>query len=518
MGRRLLLACAVVFVAGAAAPAALACHPTLAGFEKSEQRLTMDDGASIATTLYVPREALGGCDHRPVPTPAIVMFHGLGGSRRDMNLIAESSFANQGYVVLTFDTRGHGESTGLWSLVGPRELADFRTLIDWLGSRPVVDAAHVGAWGISLGGGAVWRSVAEGLPLAAVETVETWTDLESALLPQGLSKSGLAFGFLNLVPADRQAPEIHALRDDALNSTNLPALRAFAASRSTRSALSSIRTPAFVFQGRRDFAFGLDQGLETYRRLAGPKRLYVGAFGHVPSTFPGPDVNVVLAEGGDWFARFLKGQPNGIDTRPPVELAPDPFLEAQNRSYAGLPPTRTLTYAFRGRARTIGPLGKVVRAVGPTRGVLETFGAPVVRVQASGSFDRIVAVLTATRPNGTELVVSAGGAKVALTGQTHAVAIRLISQVTTIPPGSRLRLTLGASSTVAGGNLLYLTGVRAGQLRVGAVTMTLPVLQTPISQPRLLPFGRIDRSFQTGRGEDPAPLNLGTASGAEEPS
>jgi len=55
--------------------------------------------------------------------------------------------------------------------------------------------------------------------------------------------------------------------------------------------------------------------------------------------------------------------------------------------------------------------------------------------------------------------------------------------VTTIPPGSRLRLTLGASSTVAGGNLLYVTGVRSGRLRVGAVTMTMPVLRTPISLP-----------------------------------
>ena len=483
MGRRLLVACAVALLAVLGAPAALACHPTIAGFAKSEHRVPMDDGAVLAATLYVPNEALGGCDHRPVPTPAIVMFHGLGGKRADMNLIAESSFANQGYVVLTFDTRGHGESTGLWSLVGPREIADFRALLAWLTARPDVDGAHVGAWGISLGGGAVWRSVVEGLPFAAVETVETWTDLASAILPQDLSKSGLAFGFLNLVPAERQAPEIRAIRDDALNSTNIPTLRAFAASRSTRTALGSVRTPAFVFQGRRDFAFGLDQGIETYRRLAGPKRLYIGAFGHVPSTFPGPDVNVVLAEGSDWFARFLKNQPNGIDTRPPVELAPDPFLEAQNRSYAGLPPTRTVRYTFAGRAATIGALGRVVRSVGPTRGVLETFGAPVVRVQASGSFDRIVAVLTAVRPNGSELVVSAGGAKVALTARRRPVDVRLISQVTTIPAGSRLRLTLGASSTVAGGNLLYVTGVRGGRLTVGALTMSLPVLRTSISQP-----------------------------------
>jgi fermentation-respiration switch protein FrsA (DUF1100 family) len=463
-----LVACSIALLAPAQASA----------FVKTDVTLTMDDGVAIAATLYLPDGAApaGGW-------PGIVMFHGLGGTRTDMNVLAESSFANTGYAVLTFDTRGHGQSGGLWSFVGPRETADFRALFDWLGARPDVDETHIGAWGISLGGGAVWRSLVEGIPFAAVETVETWTDLESALLPQGLSKSGLAFGFLNLVPADRQAPEIQALRGDALNSTGLPALRAFAASRSSRQALSTIRTPAFVFQGRRDFAFGLDQGLETYRRLAGPKRLYIGAFGHVPSTFPGPDLNVVLAEGGDWFARFLKNQPNGIDARPPVELAPDPFLEAQNRSYAGLPPTRTLSYSFPGAARRIGPSGRVVRSAGRTRSVIETFGAPVVRIAASGSFNRIVAVLTATRPNGSGLVVSAGGAAVRLGARQRTVPIRLISQVTTIPRGSRLSLTIGASSTVAGGNLLYLTGVRSGRLTVGRVTMTMPVLRTPVSRP-----------------------------------
>jgi predicted acyl esterase len=447
-------------------------------FSRSEVTLTMDDGVPIAATLYLPDGAppAGGW-------PAIVMFHGLGGTRGEMNTLAENSFANQGYAVLTFDTRGHGESGGLWSLVGPREVADFRALYDWLAQRPDVDRTKVGAWGISLGGGAVWRSVVEGIPFAAVETVETWTDLASALLPQSLSKSGVVFGLLNLVPEARRAPEIQALAQDAIASTNISALRAFAASRSSRQALSAVRTPAYVFQGRRDFIFGLDQGLEAYRLLAGPKRLYIGDFGHVPSTFPGPDVETVLARGGEWFARFLQGQPNGIDTRPPVELAADPLRGDAPRAYAGPPPTRILRPAFTGPRRTIAARGKVVRTARRTSGVIETFGAPVVRVTASGSFDRIVAVLTAIRSDGTQLVVSAGGAKVTLSRRPRTISIRLISQATTVPAGSRLTLTLGATSTVAGGNLLYLSGVARGTLTIGAVTMSLPVLRTPVSRP-----------------------------------
>jgi hypothetical protein len=221
-----------------------------------------------------------------------------------------------------------------------------------------------------------------------------------------------------------------------------------------------------------------DQGIETFRRLTGPKRLYIGAFGHVPSTFPGPDVNVVLAEGSDWFARFLKNQPNGIDTRPPIELAPDPFLEAQNRSYPGLPPTRSARYAFAGRPATIGPLGRVVRAVGPTRGVLETFGAPVVRARVSGSFNHLVAVLE----NGTTLV-SEGGVPLRPSAKPHTVSFRLSSDAVRLRART-LKLTLAASSTAqSAANLLYPLGVAETQrLRVGTVTVTLPVLRRPVSR------------------------------------
>ena len=103
--------------------------------------------------------------------------------------------------MLTFDARGHGESGGLVSIDGPREIADTREVFDWLAARPEIDKTRIGAWGISLGGGAVLRSLVEGVPWAAVEIVETWTDLFSALAPQNLTKSGAIFQFLSRPPA-----------------------------------------------------------------------------------------------------------------------------------------------------------------------------------------------------------------------------------------------------------------------------------------------------------------------------
>lgn len=441
-------------------------------FSKTDTPIVMDDGVALAATLYLPNGSPPAAGW-----PAIVMFHGLGGNRLSMNQLAESSFANEGYAVLTFDTRGHGQSGGLFSAVGERELRDYRALVGWLGARPDVDDSRIGAWGISLGGGAVWRSLVAGVPFAAAEVVETWTDLYSAFLPQGLSKSGAAFGFLNSVPADRTGAEVAEIRGPALSSTNLPLLRSFAAPRSSQAALGTIRTPVYVFHGRRDFVFGLDQGIAAFRRLAGPRRMYIGAFGHAPSTFPGPDIAQVLTEGSNWFARFLKGQPNGIDTRPRVTLAADPYRELGGATYAGLPPVRNVSFTFTGR-RTIGSSAFLVRSTARTRTLLETFGAPELRISATGTYPHLVAVLKAITPDGKEITVSEGGARISLSPRPRTVAIRMISQATTIPRGSRLTLRLGPTS----GDLLYITTVPTGsRITVGAVGLRLPVLRRPIS-------------------------------------
>ena len=56
-----------------------------------------------------------------------------------MNAIAEQTFANHGFVVLTVDHRGHGQSGGLFNVDGPSEIQDARDLYDWLAARSDVD-------------------------------------------------------------------------------------------------------------------------------------------------------------------------------------------------------------------------------------------------------------------------------------------------------------------------------------------------------------------------------------------
>jgi fermentation-respiration switch protein FrsA (DUF1100 family) len=435
----------------------------------------MDDGVDLAATLYEPSTA-----PPPAGYPAIVLFHALGGKRQDLEAVAQRF--DQDFAVLAFDLRGHGQSGGLVSIDGPRELADTREVFDQLSARPEIDKTRIGAWGISLGGGAVLRSLVEGVPWAAVETCETWTDLFSALAPQNLSKSGAIFQFLSSVPSDRLDPSVLAIRDDALASRNLASLRAWTAVRSSRKLLKTVKTPVFMFQGRRDFAFDIAQAKAGYALLKGPKRLYVGDFGHSPSTFPGPDFVQMTKLGLAWFTRYLGGASTTIA---PINLAPSPW-RGKLRSFAKLPATRRLTIDLPGNDHVSGA-GRGQRSSGRFTGNAETFGSATVQLTArlTGGWSRLVAVLTAEPRKGSEIVVSEGGVNTAGLKGTRRLTIHLIDTATLIPRGSRLTLTLASSSVAQNpGNLLYLNlpMPKAARISLGAERLTLPILRKPVSR------------------------------------
>ena len=467
MARRVTLIVVVSLVA--------LCASGRASAGTQELTLHMDDGVDLAATLYEPSNA-----PPPAGYPAIVLFHGIGGKRQDLAAIAQSF--DDDFAVLAFDARGHGQSGGLVSIDGPREIADTREVYDQLAARPEIDKTRIGAWGISLGGGAVLRSLVQGVPWTTVETVETWTDLYSALAPQNLTKSGAIFQFLGSVPADRLDPTVTAIRDDALTSRNLAALRDWTTVRSSRKLLNTVTTPVFMFQGRRDFAFDIAQAKAGYALLKGPKRLYVGDFGHSPSTFPGPDFAQMMQLGKAWFTRYLG---TATTTIAPITLAPSPW-RGKLRTFARLPSTRRLSIALPGNDHLAGA-GRAVRTSGRFTGNAETFGAATVQLTArlTGGWSRLVAVLAAEPRKGSEIVVSEGGINTTgLTGNRK-LTIRLIDTATLIPRGARLTLTLAASSVAQNpGNLLYLNlpMPKAARIALGPAKLSLPILRNAVSR------------------------------------
>jgi uncharacterized protein len=105
------------------------------------------DGDACAAWFYPAAE-------RGVPAPAIVMAHGLSGTRRDRLGAFAERFAAAGVAALLFDHRGFGDSQGEADLFHPaRQLQDWRAAIGFARSLPGVDPERVATFGSSMGGG-----------------------------------------------------------------------------------------------------------------------------------------------------------------------------------------------------------------------------------------------------------------------------------------------------------------------------------------------------------------------------
>jgi len=426
-----------------------------------------------------------------------MMFHALAGNHVELVTGLAPAYLAKGYAVFAPDARGHGTSGGFVSLDGPREVADVRAEFQWLSARQEVSDTEIGAWGLSLGGGAAWNSVVAGVPGGAawnsvvagvpfktLETFETWSDLYRALYPQNLGKAGAIYSFAQSVPASRIDPALRPYVPQMIGNENLPGVRQLLGTRSSLQSLSAVTTPSFLFQGRRDFAFDIDQAGDAYRKLAGPKRLYVGDFGHSPSSFPGPDLSHVLDLSIRWYDRFLKGIPNGVDKEKPVQVASDPW-SGKTASFAAPPAVKRITLTSRSRA-TLEARGKLVRTFRLPKRNIEQFGAPIVQVTGATptQWPHLVAVLTSVDARGQETILSEGGTLTAFGRRARRVSFKLISDANLIRSGSKLRVYLGATSTVQNvANLLYLKLVPDGsRLTVGKVTLTLSVLPKTISR------------------------------------
>jgi len=120
----------------------------LAADAAAAQRVSIrtDDGVTLAATWYEPASR---------PGPAVILVHMLNRSRREWEAFAQR-LASEGIGALTFDLRGHGESTAAPPpAAGQSEYAamvlDVRAARRYLAQRTDVQQTRVGIAGGSIG-------------------------------------------------------------------------------------------------------------------------------------------------------------------------------------------------------------------------------------------------------------------------------------------------------------------------------------------------------------------------------
>lgn len=109
------------------------------------------EGVKLAGDLFLPDDIAAG-----EKRVGIVLCYGYTGVRNLYLPDIAAAFTAAGYVVLTFDYKGWGDSEGPRSRLAPySRVIDSQAAVTWLGAQPMVDADRIGIYGTSYGGATV---------------------------------------------------------------------------------------------------------------------------------------------------------------------------------------------------------------------------------------------------------------------------------------------------------------------------------------------------------------------------
>ncbi|MBI4474741.1 MAG: hypothetical protein HY646_18865, partial [Acidobacteria bacterium] len=309
------------------------------------------DGVEIGATLYRPVH--GGT------YPAVIFGHGFGQSRfedqgqtrgaksTDPTSIPSEArrYAEDGYVVLAVDSRYQklldpkdpattGDDVllkpgGVAGLNNSREIQDHIEQIDWLiGDRagmiaPArVNPERIGMSGYSYEANQTLLTAAHDPRVRAIAVLSGWTDYLTVKFPglSGLQRGAAEFSQL-------AAPLVSTDFSDNDGRGNIdPAwFEAFYQATENRFDLIDtwfrkaslnwqpyrFRAAVFMAQAWNEFLIPADQATTLFERLAVPKKLYIGGWGHAPTEASADEGAYVLNLRKEFFDHWLKDEKNG---------------------------------------------------------------------------------------------------------------------------------------------------------------------------------------------------------------
>jgi len=233
------------------------------------------DGTRLSGKLFIPTGPSGLAPGEKLP--AIVMSHGWGGLAQHLNEAYAPYFAAEGFVVLTFDYRGWGESDSRLVVVEDEvkavrevvdpwdQIEDIVSALHFIEGEEIVDSERIGYWGSSYSGGhAVWIGSHDPRVKAVVAQVPA---MDSAgfveAMPGGLEEAHrqeIRRARGEILPAPIDAPPLGELRGHPYASRM--------ARYSPRSVVHQIRTPILILDAGKEELFDIgEHGRKVYEMV-----------------------------------------------------------------------------------------------------------------------------------------------------------------------------------------------------------------------------------------------------------
>lgn len=274
-------------------------------------------GDQITGALFTPASA--------EPAPALIICHGAGEFKENYFEMC-NALADRGVASLVMDMHGHGESGGERFCVRMNEwVSDIQAAIDFLATRPEIDKARIGAFGLSSGGTAILEAAVLDFRLKVLVALDA-TVRNSLALPLTCFLKFLVllgnikkvcFGSEWRVPLAKMSGEFHLASDPNVQRDLLSDPRALAAFMNfpfpgggeaffvdTLKRVSQIKAPTLVLWGEDDKLDPPESGRLLHNALTCEKELHIipgnGHVGHLDR-----NKEKVFALTADWATKRL---------------------------------------------------------------------------------------------------------------------------------------------------------------------------------------------------------------------
>ncbi|MCP4109608.1 MAG: acyl esterase [Desulfobacteraceae bacterium] len=285
-----------------------------------------DDGTRICANLFTPVSVADGSQATMPDTFPAIIFPNSWSVEEHEYIIQAKRFAEKGYIVFSYSSRGWGFSGGQINTVGPLDMQDLSAIIDWIIANTPVDEANIGISGISYGSGIALIGAAHDSRIKTAAAMSCWGDIVEAFY--GNETPRLVWGGILVTMGrltGRMHPEIEQNYNDLLNNQNIEEITAWGMERSPISHTDEINrrgVPVYLSPNLQDEMFRPNSVMRYYSKLTSPKLMDITRGIHASSEGLGlvGIPNKVWDNVHDWMDHWLKGIDTGIMNRAPITL------------------------------------------------------------------------------------------------------------------------------------------------------------------------------------------------------
>lgn len=280
---------------------------------------------------------------------------------------AVRKWADEGFVVISYTSRGFGGQKGEIDISGPLTVDDISAVIDWAGRHTSADLKRVGAAGISYGAGSSLLAAAKDSRIKAVVSMSGWGNLRDAMFPKDtLSLQAAQFLTSTAKLTGRPGPVLKrftACIDDlaaCIEGDEWDKSLELMKDRSVEfqlDALNAKKPAVYIVHGWNDGIFPVSQMVRLYEKLKGPRKLMVAPGDH--SSVEQGGIFGLPNEGWDsalaWMKHYVAGDTK-VDTGPEVvSISNDHKARHEAKSWEALAGKMTSVYLTQPKAKGLAP-------------------------------------------------------------------------------------------------------------------------------------------------------------------